>query len=101
MRARTLAAALLLLLPCACKVGPNYKRPVLSVPDQYRGAAPPIDTQSSAQPGQPPQPGQEAFGDMKWFAVLQDETLQSLIKEALTNNYNIRIAAARIAEDNA
>jgi multidrug efflux system outer membrane protein len=101
MRARTLIAALLLLLPTACKLGPNYKRPALAVPDQYRGAAPPIDAQSSAQPAQPPQPGQEAFGDMKWFAVLQDETLQSLIKEALTDNYDIRIAAARIAEANA
>ncbi len=99
MRARTLIAALLLLLPTACKLGPNYKRPALSVPDQYRGAAPPLTNQqaspASAQPAQPPQ---ESFGDMKWFAVFQDETLQSLIREALTNNYDIRIAAARILE---
>jgi multidrug efflux system outer membrane protein len=94
MRARTLAAAVLLLLPCACKVGPNYKRPDLSVPDQYRATAPPVTDQQT----QPPQPGQESFGDMKWWAVLQDDVLQNLIKEALTNNYDMRIAAARILQ---
>ena len=35
---------------------------------------------------------------MQWSAVFQDEVLQSLIKEALTNNYDMRIAAARILE---
>ena len=101
MRARTLIASLLLLLPTACKLGPNYKRPALSVPDQYRGVAPPVTGQQSSQPAaQPPRPG-ESFGDMKWFTVFQDETLQALIKEALTNNYDIRIAAARILEANA
>jgi len=98
MRARTLAAAALLLLPCACKLGPNYKRPIVSVPDQYRGSAPPLTAQQAAAPAQP---GQESFGDMKWFAVLQDETLQSLIKEALTNNYDMRVAATRILQANA
>jgi len=101
MRARTLAGVVLLLLPVACKLGPNYKRPALTVPDQYRGTAPPLTTPTSQPSAQPPQPDQTSFGDMKWWAVLQDETLQSLIKEALTNNYDIRIAAARIAEANA
>ena len=34
-----LPVALLLLALCACKVGPNYKRPALNVPDQYRESA--------------------------------------------------------------
>ena len=38
---------------------------------------------------------------MKWQSVFQDETLQSLIKEALTNNYDMRIAAARILQASA
>ncbi|MBV8630241.1 MAG: efflux transporter outer membrane subunit [Silvibacterium sp.] len=101
MRARTFVLSLLLLLPCACKLGPNYKRPTLSVPDQYRGVAPPLTDQQGAQPAQaqtPTQPGQESFGDMKWFGVFQDQTLQALIKEALTNNYDIRVAATRILQ---
>ena len=35
---------------------------------------------------------------MKWQSVFQDEALQNLIKEALTNNYDIRIAATHIVE---
>ncbi len=80
---------LMLSLLSACKVGPNYKRPPLTVPDQYRGVAP--DASQQQQAG-------EQFAEMKWFAVFQDETLQALIKEALANNYDIRIAATRILQ---
>ncbi len=38
---------------------------------------------------------------MKWPAVYQDEVLQGLIKEALANNYDMRIAATRILQANA
>ncbi len=88
---KTFTVALLLLALCACKVGPNYKRPALNVPDQYRNA-PDLTTQA-------PSGGQ--FAEMKWWSVFQDETLQALIKEALANNYDMRIAAARVMEANA
>jgi multidrug efflux system outer membrane protein len=78
--------SLLLLALCGCKVGPNYKRPDLNVPGDYRGLPP------------GPQPTGDQFGDMKWWTVFQDETLQALIREALTNNYDIRIAASRILQ---
>jgi multidrug efflux system outer membrane protein len=35
---------------------------------------------------------------MKWPDVYQDAALQALLKEALTNNYDIRIAASRIVQ---
>ena len=38
---------------------------------------------------------------MKWWSVFQDETLQALIKEALANNYDMKIAATRILQANA
>ena len=88
---RTSAAIVLLLAVCACKVGPNYKRPAVTVPDQYRGLAPDPSTQPAGQP----------FADMQWASVFQDEVLQGLIKEALTNNYDIRIAATRVLQANA
>lgn len=88
---RTLPVVVLLLVLGACKVGPNYKRPTMSVPDQYRGA-PDLTTQ---------QPAGEQFGEMKWWAVFQDETLQALIKEALANNYDLKIAATRVLQANA
>ncbi len=88
---KTSAVFVLLLALCACKVGPNYKRPALNVPDQYR-EAPSLTTQ---------QPAGDQFGEMKWWAVFQDETLQALIKEALANNYDLRIAATRVLQANA
>ena len=85
---RTSAIVLLLLTLTGCKVGPNYKRPALDIPGQYRGA-PNLDQQQLTGP---------AFAEMKWPTIYQDPVLQGLIKEALTNNYNVRIAAANIEE---
>jgi multidrug efflux system outer membrane protein len=84
-------AVLLTVSATACKLGPNYRRPATTVPDQYRGLAPEASQQAGAQP----------FAETPWASVYQDEALQALIKEALTNNYDIRIAASRILEANA
>jgi outer membrane protein, multidrug efflux system len=84
---RTSATILLLLTLSGCELGPNYKRPALDVPGQYRGA-PNLDQQLTGP----------SFAEMKWPSVYQDPVLQGLIKEALTNNYNVRIAAANIEE---
>jgi outer membrane protein, multidrug efflux system len=65
-----------------CMVGPNYKRPAVAAPPQFRGAE--------------PQPAQVSLGDTKWFDLFQDETLRGLIQEALKANYDIRIAAQRV-----
>jgi len=89
-KTKTLISALLLLALCACKVGPNYSRPSLNVPDQYRSPTLPL-----------PPPAGEQFGEMKWWTVFQDETLQALIKEALANNYDMKIAATRILQASA
>jgi multidrug efflux system outer membrane protein len=88
MRTKTFIGLALLLSLCGCKLGPNYKRPVLDVPGQYRGLAPDLPQQPTGPP----------FAEMQWPSVYQDEALQALLKEALTNNYDIRIAATRILE---
>jgi multidrug efflux system outer membrane protein len=79
---------LLLLSATACTVGPNYKRPITTVPDQYRGADPQALQQAGVWP----------FAEMQWPSVYQDEVLQGLINEALTNDYDIRIAATRVLQ---
>ncbi len=79
-----LTASIFALMATGCKVGPNYSRPALNVPPQYRGVAPDLAGQSMAE--------------TTWENVFQDETLRALIKEALTNNYDIRIAATRIVQ---
>src|ERR1700691_4878432 len=85
MRTRAFIIPILLLALAGCKVGPNYKRPTLDVPDQYRGLAPGLGPSGN-------------FAEMKWQSVFTDQVLQDLIKEALTNNYDIRIAASSILQ---
>ena len=86
----------------ACSVGPNYKRPAVSVPANYRGAtaeeaAPAAATPSS--PEVPPKsPASISLGDEKWWEVFQDKELQQLISTALKNNYDVRIAATRVLQ---
>lgn len=159
-KATTWLAIALAAWLCACKVGPNYKRPALDVPGDYRGVAPSnatpqsqptvqpnpdgtpsTATPSSAQPtpaaapgpaaqpspatsgqgsgqdyrsgnpqtpasadltheqvpGQPFPPGQ-TFADTEWASVFQDPVLQGLIKEALSNNFDLRVAATRVLQ---
>ena len=82
------AAVALALAASACAVGPNYKRPVAQLPEAYRGAAP-TGALAADQP---------SLGDQKWWEVFQDEQLQELIRTALRQNFDVRIAAARVAE---
>lgn len=96
---RLATIAVLLLSLSACKLGPNYQRPPLTVPDQYRGVAPDASTQQPTAAQQ--QQAAQDFAAMQWATVFQDQTLQALIKEALVNNYDMRIAAARIMEASA
>ena len=66
-----------------CSVGPNYRRPTVEAPGMFRGGESVTDTESL---------------ELNWWQVYEDETLQGLIREALTNNYDLRIAAARVQE---
>src|SRR5580700_1878363 len=89
LRALSVGLSLTMLLSAGCAVGPNYKRPSADVPGTYRGAMP----QPAAQPA-----ASQSFGDQKWWEVFQDKQLQDLIHTALQQNYDVRIAAARILE---
>jgi outer membrane protein, multidrug efflux system len=98
----SLAAASVSFL-AACTVGPNYKRPAATVPTSYRGENPP-----PAESGQPnatspaaasaTAPAGASLGDEKWWEVFQDQELQKLIRTALKNNYDVRIAATRVLQ---
>ena len=79
---------MILMLSTGCAVGPNYKKPAVPVPPEYRGL--PAD--------QVGKPDVASFGDQKWWDAFQDEALRDLIKTALKQNYDVRIAAARILE---
>ncbi len=78
-----LAIAVLL---SGCAVGPNYKRPTVSVPTDYRDS---MAAQTAAAP---------SLGNENWWQVYQDPVLADLIHTALQQNYDVRIAAARVLE---
>jgi multidrug efflux system outer membrane protein len=87
-RWHTALALLLAFSVSGCTVGPNYKRPNVDVPSTYRGS-PAGDAPGDATPG---------LGDEKWWTVFQDEELQNLIRVALQQNYDLRIAATRVLQ---
>ena len=85
------AAALLAVFLTGCNVGPKYTRPNYPAPPAFRGAD---NADASSDP-------KGSLGDEQWATVFQDPTLQDLIKTALANNYDVRIAAQHILEQQA
>src|SRR5687768_11252477 len=79
---------LIVALCFACMVQPyavaqKTQRPQVQTPGVFRG-----DTVT--------QPDRQSLADLKWFEIFKDEKLQDLINAALTNNYDLREAVARI-----
>jgi multidrug efflux system outer membrane protein len=77
-----------ILLSCAllagCAVGPNYRRPSVNAPANFRGAC--------------AQQQQNSLADVPWWEIFKDNTLKQLVTTALTNNYDIAAAAARVEQ---
>ena len=84
MRTPWLAAALTALLLTSCTVGPNYRRPAIQTPDQFRS------------PSALPANGAQSLADLKWWEVFKDQQLQELERTALAQNYDLRDAVARV-----
>ena len=74
----------LAILLAGCTMGPDYKRPKLAIPENFRA------------PARLPADEAASLGDLKWFEVFGDDKLQSLIKTALVSNYDLRDAVARV-----
>jgi NodT family efflux transporter outer membrane factor (OMF) lipoprotein len=79
------AIAVSLMALTGCAVGPNYKRPQLAVPDQFRGAPAPAA-------------GTASVADAKWQELFPDPALTQLVTTALEHNFDLRIAAERIEQ---
>lgn len=81
---RIVATAVASAVLAGCNLGPAYQRPQMPAPAQYRFVDGPAQAESMA--------------DMKWWQVFDDPALQSLIREAIANNLDLRVAAARVEE---
>ncbi len=75
------------ILAGGCTVGPDYERPEVFAPPVYRGA----DDGSPATDA-------ASFGAQGWWNVFPDPELQELIRTTLAENYDLRVAVARILQ---
>lgn len=75
-------ALVLLLAGLACSVGPDYRRPALDLPDQFRDQK--QTTESAAL--------------WPWWKIFHDQDLQALLRSALAESYDLRIAVARVEQ---
>jgi len=66
------------------EVGPDYQRPGITQADEFRSEVGPTEAQSLA--------------DLPWWQVFNDKALQQLILQALTNNYDLQLAVARVEQ---
>ncbi len=75
------------LLLSGC-LAPRYEREAGEVPQEYRFQSP------QAQP----QPDLDSLADLTWWQMFDDPALQNLIRTALAQSYDVRLAMARVAE---
>ena len=80
------SAVLVVLLAflAGCTVGPDYKKPPVTAPEQIHGQAEPAEAASLA--------------DRAWWEIITDASLKALIDEALRNSYDVRLAGWRVEE---
>ena len=76
--------ALAAMFLTGCAVGPDYHRPAVQIPQNFR----------APQPLAAPKP--ESVADLKWFEVFRDDKLQDLVRTALERNYDLRAAVANV-----
>ena len=86
MKYALVAIAAVMLAGCA--VGPNYKRPALTLPEQFRGDA----SQT---------PADVSIADTKWPDLFHEPVLRKLVETALQENFDLRIAAEKVEQAHA
>lgn len=81
-------APVALALSAACAVGPNYERPT-TVP-------PPLNWRDTTLALR-----DSSYANLPWWSIYADTTLQGLIRTALRENRDLRVALARVNESRA
>ncbi len=78
------------LLVAGCSVGPDYERPDIESPQTWRAADSTVFVMADS--------ASLALADTAWWELFGDTVLTNLVTEALTTNYDIRVAASRVDE---
>jgi outer membrane protein, multidrug efflux system len=79
---RRLAPVACALVLAGCSMAPEYRRPDVDPPRDWRV----------------PAEGPGSLADLPWWELFRDPDLQTLIRTGLTESKDVRIAAARIAQ---
>ncbi len=77
----------LLLGLAACTLGPDYQRPDVAVPDEYREAA----SWKTAVPA-------DSLDKGSWWEIYNDPILNDLQQRALESNQDLKAAVARVSQ---
>src|SRR5688572_32706399 len=80
---RRIAAVILAGAAAGCTLGPNYKRPAIPTPPTWRDM---------------PVTEAESLANTPWWELFDDPQLQELIRFALVENKDLKIAVERIEE---
>jgi NodT family efflux transporter outer membrane factor (OMF) lipoprotein len=86
MRSKILLPVLALALLSGCVMGPNYQRPKIEMPGEFRGAPAPNAGETVS------------IADTKWQDLFPDPVLNGIVSRALLNNFDLGIAAERIEQ---
>lgn len=81
------ATAALFSVSLGCAVGPNYKRPAVKNPTDFRRP-----TRAEAAPTK------ESLADLQWSNLFGDEILTNLVKTALAQSYDLQAATQRVLQ---
>src|SRR3989442_9243587 len=85
-RSRRLAAVLVIVGWFAgCSVGPDYKRPEVLTPTDWRNGP----------------EGRDSLGDLGWWELFKDRALHELISAAVVANRDLQVAVARVLDSRA
>jgi NodT family efflux transporter outer membrane factor (OMF) lipoprotein len=74
------------LVLTGCAMGPNYKRPAINTPAQYRQPVP-VSTDSKA-----------SLADTAWANLFQDQVITNLVQTALRQSNDLEAATQRVLQ---
>jgi multidrug efflux system outer membrane protein len=75
-------AVLVFILVAGCTVGPDFKKPVVETPENYRSDNMPVEPEVN----------------LEWWKLFNDPVLYAFVTMALENNRDLQLAAARVEE---
>lgn len=78
------------LVAAGCMVGPNYEPPSIALPDSYR--------ESPDESAEPTSSVDAAPDEVRWWRLLGDPQLTSLVETSVAANYGVAFSEARVRE---